>query len=249
MRTLTYYVAATLDGFIAGPEGGDPSGEDYMAVTPDLVEFIATHYPETLPGPARDAMGLTEPGQVFDTVVEGRRSYDIGLAAGIDDAYPHLRHLVVSTTLGEAPAAAVEVVAGDPLARVRAEYPDALFLGEVIHGDYAQIAHDGTLDAVGMDGLVAAADLVVTGEGRLDWQSLQGKVVAGVAELAQRHATPAIAVAGQVLIGRRESMALGLSGTYAVAEREEDVERAMADPVGTLRSRTERIAATWSPRR
>lgn len=105
------------------------------------------------------------------------------------------------------------------------------------------------LDAVGMDGLVAAADLVVTGEGRLDWQSLQGKVVAGVAELAQRHATPAIAVAGQVLIGRRESMALGLSGTYAVAEREEDVERAMADSVGTLRSRTERIAATWSPRR
>ena len=66
MRTLTYYVAATLDGFIAGPEGGDPSGEDYMAVTPDLVEFIATHYPETLPGPAREAMGLTEPGRVFD---------------------------------------------------------------------------------------------------------------------------------------------------------------------------------------
>lgn len=82
MRTLTYYVAATLDGFIAGPEGGDPSGEDYMAVTPDLVEFIATHYPETLPGPAREAMGLTEPGQVFDTVVEGRRSYDIGLVGG-----------------------------------------------------------------------------------------------------------------------------------------------------------------------
>ena len=119
MRTLTYYVAATLDGFIAGPEGGDPSGEDYMAVTPDLVEFIATHYPETLPGPAREAMALTEPGQVFDTVVEGRRSYDIGLAAGIDDAYPHLRHLVVSTTLGSAPAPGVEVVSGDPLGRVR----------------------------------------------------------------------------------------------------------------------------------
>lgn len=36
----------------------------------------------------------------------------------------------------------------DVLGRVRADYPDALFLGEVIHGDYAQIAHDGTLDAV-----------------------------------------------------------------------------------------------------
>lgn len=119
MRTLTYYVAATLDGFIAGPEGGDPSGQDFMAVTPDLLEFIATYYPETLPGPAREAMGLTEPGTVFDTVVEGRRSYEIGLAAGIDDAYPHLRHLVVSTTLGTTPAAAVEVISGDPLARVR----------------------------------------------------------------------------------------------------------------------------------
>ena len=112
-------VGATFGPFIAGPDGGDPSAEDFMVVTPDLVEFIATHYQETLPGPAREALGLTEPGQVFDTVVEGRRSYDIGLAAGIDDAYPHLRHLVVSTTLGSAPAAAVEVISDDPLARVR----------------------------------------------------------------------------------------------------------------------------------
>lgn len=52
-------------------------------------------------------------------MIEGRRSYEIGLTAGIDDAYPHLRHLVVSTTLGTAPAAAVEVISGDPLARVR----------------------------------------------------------------------------------------------------------------------------------
>ena len=34
------------------------------------------------------------------------------------------------------------------LARVRDEFPDAMFLGEVIHGDYAAIARDGTLDAV-----------------------------------------------------------------------------------------------------
>lgn len=108
---------------------------------------------------------------------------------------------------------------------------------------------DIVLEAVGMSGLVAAADLVITGEGALDWQSLQGKVVAGVAQLAAGHATPAIALAGQVLIGRREAMALGLSGTYAVADRAADVEAAMADPVGTLRARAERVAVTWSPRR
>ena len=105
------------------------------------------------------------------------------------------------------------------------------------------------LAAVGLEQLVAAADLVITGEGRLDWQSLQGKVVAGVAQLAAAHGTPAVALAGQVLIGRREAMALGLSGSYAVADKEADVAAAMADPVETLEARTARVATTWSPRR
>lgn len=105
------------------------------------------------------------------------------------------------------------------------------------------------LDAVGLDALIAAADVVITGEGSLDHQSLQGKVIAGVAELAGAHATPAVAIAGQVLIGRREVMALGLSGSYAVADKHEGVERAMSDPVGTLADRAARVATTWSPRR
>ena len=105
------------------------------------------------------------------------------------------------------------------------------------------------LAAVGLDRLVAASDLVITGEGCLDWQSLQGKVVAGVAELAAAHATPAVALAGQVLIGRREAMAMGLAGSYAVADKHADLAPVMADPVGTLAERAERVAATWSPRR
>lgn len=119
MRALTYLVAATLDGFIAGPDGGDPSGQEYFPITPDLVEFLVSTYPETLPGPARDAMGLTEPGATFDTVLEGRTSYEVGLTAGLNDAYPHLRHLVVSTTLSDLPAPAIELVRGDPLETVR----------------------------------------------------------------------------------------------------------------------------------
>jgi dihydrofolate reductase len=118
MRRLVYLVAVTLDGFIAGPDGGDPSGSDFLPVTPDLVEHLVTTWPETLPGPARDAMGISGAGSHFDTVVEGRRSYDLGLAAGLLDAYPHLRHLVVSRTLDGADLP-VEVVDGDPVARVR----------------------------------------------------------------------------------------------------------------------------------
>jgi dihydrofolate reductase len=119
MRQLVYYVAATLDGYIAGPDGGDPSGADYLPVTPDVVQFIVEHFPETLPGPAREAMGIDGPGRAFDTVLEGRGSYEVGLAAGLTDAYPHLRHLVFSTSMTTSPDPAVELVGGDALDRVR----------------------------------------------------------------------------------------------------------------------------------
>jgi dihydrofolate reductase len=119
MRKLVYYVATTLDGFIAGPEGGDPSGNEFFPVTEDLVQFIVEHYPETLPAPARAAMGVDGPGAAFDTVLEGRASYEDGVAAGLPDAYPHLRHLVFSRTLAQAADPRIEVVRDDALARVR----------------------------------------------------------------------------------------------------------------------------------
>lgn len=62
---------------------------------------------------------MTAPGTRFDTVLEGRRSYEIGLNAGVADAYPHLRHLVFSTTLESVPDPAVELVQHDPVERVR----------------------------------------------------------------------------------------------------------------------------------
>lgn len=119
MRRLVYYVATTLDGYIAGPDGGDPSGAEYFPLTPDVIAFIVEQYPETLPGPARAAMGIDGPGKVFDTVLEGRASYELGLAAGLTDAYPHLRHLVFSTTL-RSQDPAVEIVPHNALDRVRA---------------------------------------------------------------------------------------------------------------------------------
>lgn len=103
-------------------------------------------------------------------------------------------------------------------------------------------------DAVGLAGEVARADIVVTGEGRFDWQSLRGKVPATVAAVAAERGVPVVVLAGQVTIGRREWGAAGISGAYAVAERPADVAAALADPAGTLAARAERVARTWSPR-
>jgi len=114
MRTLTYLVATSIDGFIAETDGTF----DRFPMQGDHIDALAAELPETLPGAAREHFGLTGAGR-FDTVLEGRRTHEVGLAAGVADAYPHLRHLVFSTTL-EAVDPAIELVSSDPLARVRA---------------------------------------------------------------------------------------------------------------------------------
>lgn len=118
MRKLVYYVAVTLDGFIAAPDGSDPSGSEFFPITEDLVSFMVQNFPETLPAGAREALGITTTGEHFDTVLEGRASYELGIAAGTHDVYPHLRHLVFSTSLSTA-GQDVEIVRDRALERVR----------------------------------------------------------------------------------------------------------------------------------
>jgi glycerate kinase len=52
------------------------------------------------------------------------------------------------------------------------------------------------LDLIGFDELLEGADLVVTGEGRTDWQSCFGKVMQGVGDRAKKHGVPAVALCG-----------------------------------------------------
>lgn len=108
---------------------------------------------------------------------------------------------------------------------------------------------DAVLDAVGAHERIARADLVVTGEGKFDWQSLRGKVVAGVAAAGLAAGTPVIVIAGQVEVGRREAQAMGVEASYALARTPQEVATSMADPTGVLAAWAERVARTWSVRR
>lgn len=102
------------------------------------------------------------------------------------------------------------------------------------------------MDAVGMAPRLAAADLVVTGEGVVDWRSLRGAVLAGVAHHALGAGVPVVVLAGQLEVGRRELLSVGVQASYAVAERPDQVAAALADPAGTLQARARRVARTWS---
>ena len=115
MRSVTYYVAASADGYIAGPDGQF----DFFGFDGDLAAWIMEEYPETLPVHVREALGIVDrDNRRFNTVVMGRRTYQPALDAGIASPYPHLRQVVFSTTLPTS-STGVEVTATDPLARVR----------------------------------------------------------------------------------------------------------------------------------
>ncbi|NQU38243.1 MAG: glycerate kinase, partial [Actinobacteria bacterium] len=102
------------------------------------------------------------------------------------------------------------------------------------------------LAATDFEARVRASDLVVTGEGCFDWQSMRGKVVTGVATTTMPTARPCIVIAGDVLVGRREYSALGIAGAYSVAEFAGSAAKSMDDPVNWLQNASARVARTWS---
>ncbi|SHK29708.1 glycerate kinase [Nocardiopsis flavescens] len=102
------------------------------------------------------------------------------------------------------------------------------------------------LDAVGLAGRLAGADLVITGEGSFDSQSLRGKLPHGVARMAGEHAVPCVVTAGRVAVGRAEAAAAGITETYSLAESAGSVAAAMERPAEGLRDLAAGVARRWS---
>jgi glycerate kinase len=101
-------------------------------------------------------------------------------------------------------------------------------------------------DAVRLEERIARADLVVTGEGAFDATSLRGKVVAGVARIAQEHGVPCVVLAGQVEVGRRDAAAAGVEEAYAVADLLGSAAAARSAGADGVRQVAEHAARLWS---
>ncbi|MEU8660091.1 dihydrofolate reductase family protein [Actinoplanes philippinensis] len=112
MRKLVYFVAASIDGYIAAPDGT----WDFFGAPDTSIAFMTEHFPETLPTHVRAALGVDTPNRVFDTILMGRHTYEPALQAGITSPYAHLKQVVFSRTL--AGSDGVDVVADDPPAFV-----------------------------------------------------------------------------------------------------------------------------------
>ena len=77
---------------------------------------------------------------------------------------------------------------------------------------------DLVFELTGLRQALAGADLVITGEGALDAQTLQGKAPAAVAAAARAAGIPVVAVAGRVALTPDELTAAGIGTAYALVD-------------------------------
>lgn len=83
------------------------------------------------------------------------------------------------------------------------------------------------LDAVEMEKSMEGADLVFTGEGRLDYQTAMGKAPVGIAKLAKKHGAKVIALAGAVIEGAEECNANGIDAFFPILRKIVTLDEAM----------------------
>jgi glycerate 2-kinase len=98
------------------------------------------------------------------------------------------------------------------------------------------------LDLAGFETALDGADLVITGEGSLDAQSLAGKTPVGVARAAARRGIAVVAVAGRSTLKEAELAAAGIAAVYPLTDLEPDLERCRAEADRLLRRTGQMIA-------
>lgn len=99
-------------------------------------------------------------------------------------------------------------------------------------------------DALQLDKQVADADLVITGEGRIDSQTIHGKVPVGVARIAKRFNKPVIGIAGSLTADVGVVHEHGVDAVFSVIYTVCTLEEALENAEGNVRLAARNIAAT-----
>jgi glycerate kinase len=102
---------------------------------------------------------------------------------------------------------------------------------------------DLVMEMTGLAGKLPGADLVITGEGSFDEQTLYGKGPAGVAQLA--HGIPVVAMAGRIVLNQETLKQHGFSAGYGLTDIESDVDRCMTDTAVLLEQLAMKVAKDW----
>lgn len=101
-------------------------------------------------------------------------------------------------------------------------------------------------ELAGLEEAVQGADLVITGEGRFDAQTLRGKTPFGVARIARRHGVPVVVLAGTLGEGYQALYDHGIDAAFAVTSGPMTLQHACAEAPRLLAERAGDIIRLWS---
>lgn len=102
-------------------------------------------------------------------------------------------------------------------------------------GASLEMGIEAVLDAIEFERLLQGADLVLTGEGKLDTQSLRGKAVIGIARRAQKCGVPVVAVVGGAEAPLDAAYNMGLSAVFPINQLPEDLSVSRSKSAQNLR--------------
>ncbi|MCY8077486.1 glycerate kinase [Bacillus haynesii] len=105
---------------------------------------------------------------------------------------------------------------------------------------------DIVLDTLSFSERIKGADLVITGEGKIDCQTVSGKTPAGVAKRARSENIPVIAFAGSLGEGCELVYDIGISALFSIVPGISSLENALADGSSNLTRCARNVAAVWS---
>nr|WP_163501716.1 glycerate kinase [Halomonas socia] len=105
------------------------------------------------------------------------------------------------------------------------------------------------MQQVGFEALLAEADLVITGEGQLDGQSLAGKTPVGISRRAAANGVPCVALVGRLGEGWQACHAEGVSAAFALADGPMALDEALTRCAELLSDRAEGVVRLFSVRR
>ena len=108
---------------------------------------------------------------------------------------------------------------------------------------------EAVLSVLSFDEKVRGADLIITGEGCLDRQSLKGKVISGILRHGKALGIPVAAVVGMNRLTAEETRALGFAGVYPLVSGDVTAEQSLADPVRFYEARARELFRELGNRR
>ncbi|MDU9037945.1 glycerate kinase [Pseudomonas corrugata] len=119
------------------------------------------------------------------------------------------------------------------------------FAAKAFLGAQFRTGVDVVAQLTGLADAIEGADLVITGEGRFDAQTLRGKTPFGVARVARRHGVPVVVIAGTLGEGYQALYQHGIDAAFALVSGPMTLQQACADAPRLLRERARDIARLW----